>query len=244
MTTSVKPFPLYAVVPAAGVGARMGASLPKQYLTLEGRTLAEHTLQRLLAFAPLSGVVVAVAEGDPWWPRLSLNGMSLHDHPRIRTVTGGASRAESVRAGLQAVLEQAPDAWALVHDMARPLVRLSDIQKLLDGVAEQGGILACPVVDTIKRADPGQCIDATVDRNLIWRALTPQLFPAAALAEALAVPDDAITDEASAMEARGWRPRLVAGNADNIKITVPEDLPLARFYLRRQGQEAGLEESS
>ncbi|KAF0802295.1 4-diphosphocytidyl-2C-methyl-D-erythritol synthase [Alcanivorax xiamenensis] len=235
---------MYAVVPAAGVGARMGASLPKQYLTLEGRTLAEHTLQRLLAFAPLSGVVVAVAEGDPWWPRLSLNGMSLHDHPRIRTVTGGASRAESVRAGLQAVLEQTPDAWALVHDMARPLVRLSDIQKLLDGVAEQGGILACPVVDTIKRADPGQCIDATVDRNLIWRALTPQLFPAAALAEALAVPDDAITDEASAMEARGWRPRLVAGNADNIKITVPEDLPLARFYLRRQGQEAGLEESS
>src|SRR5690606_31457323 len=114
----------------------MGASLPKQYLTLEGRTLAEHTLQRLLAFAPLSGVVVAVAEGDPWWSRLS-----LHDHPRIRTVTGGASRAESVRAGLQAVLEQAPDAWALVHDMARPLVRLSDIQKLIEGVGEQGGIL-------------------------------------------------------------------------------------------------------
>ncbi|MGI9576005.1 2-C-methyl-D-erythritol 4-phosphate cytidylyltransferase [Alloalcanivorax xenomutans] len=239
MTTSVKPFPLYAVVPAAGVGARMGASLPKQYLTLEGRTLAEHTLQRLLAFAPLSGVVVAVAEGDPWWSRLS-----LHDHPRIRTVTGGASRAESVRAGLQAVLEQAPDAWALVHDMARPLVRLSDIQKLIDGVGEQGGILACPVVDTIKRAGPGQCIDATVDRNLIWRALTPQLFPAAALAEALAVPGDAITDEASAMEARGWRPSLVAGNADNIKITVPEDLPLARFYLRRQGLDSGQEESS
>ena len=239
MTTSVKPFPLYAVVPAAGVGARMGASLPKQYLTLEGRTLAEHTLQRLLAFAPLSGVVVAVAEGDPWWSRLS-----LHDHPRIRTVTGGASRAESVRAGLQAVLEQAPDAWALVHDMARPLVRLSDIQKLIEGVGEQGGILACPVVDTIKRAGPGQCIDATVDRNLIWRALTPQLFPAAALAEALAVPDDAITDEASAMEARGGRPSLVAGNADNIKITVPEDLPLARFYLRRQGLDSGQEESS
>ena len=112
------PPPLFAVVPAAGVGARMGAGLPKQYLTLQGRTLAEHTLGRLLAFAPLQAVVVAVADGDPWWPELAVAG-----HPRVTSVTGGASRARSVLAGVAAVLERAPDARVLVHDMARPLVR-------------------------------------------------------------------------------------------------------------------------
>ncbi|MEP4525402.1 MAG: 2-C-methyl-D-erythritol 4-phosphate cytidylyltransferase, partial [Alloalcanivorax venustensis] len=107
------PAPLFAVVPAAGVGARMGAGLPKQYLTLQGRTLAEHTLGRLLAFAPLQAVVVAVADGDPWWPELA-----VARHPRVTSVTGGDSRARSVLAGVAAVLERAPDARVLVHDMA------------------------------------------------------------------------------------------------------------------------------
>lgn len=226
------PGNLFAVVPAAGVGARMGAGLPKQYLSLVGRTLAEHTVSRLLAFAPIRELVVAVAPADPWWPELAVSR-----ERRVRTVTGGANRADSVRAGLAAVLERAPDAWVLVHDMARPLVRLSDIQTLLDAADEQGALLALPVTDTIKQADQDERIAATLERALIWRALTPQLFPARALYEALAGAPGEVTDEASAMEAAGWRPRLVAGRADNIKITVPEDLALARFYLEAQRQE-------
>ncbi|MBM1143380.1 2-C-methyl-D-erythritol 4-phosphate cytidylyltransferase [Alcanivorax sp. ZXX171] len=230
--TPSKPRPLYAVVPAAGVGARMGAALPKQYLTLEGRTVAEHTLTRLLAFAPLRRVVVAVAAGDPWWPELD-----VARHRRVQTVTGGASRAASVRAGVAAVLARDPDAWVMVHDMARPLVRLSDIQALVDGCGEDGAILARRVTDTIKRADGDDRIAATLDRRHIWRALTPQLFPARALHDALGGDLDAITDEASALEATGRHPALVEGRADNIKITLPEDLALARFYLGTQEEE-------
>lgn len=229
--------PLFAVVPAAGVGARMGAGLPKQYLTLQGRTLAEHTLGRLLSFAPIQAVVVAVADADPWWPELA-----VARHPRVATVTGGDSRARSVLAGVAAVLERAPHARVLVHDMARPLVRLSDIQALIDHPDQgDGAILARPVTDTIKQADTDARIRATLDRATIWRALTPQLFDAQrlhdALLGALRADPAAITDEASALEAAGARPALVAGHTDNIKVTVPEDLALARFYLRAQEEE-------
>ncbi len=239
--TARLPRPLYAVVPAAGVGARMGAALPKQYLSLGGRTIAEHTVTRLLAFAPIRQVVVAVAEGDGWWPDLAVRAQH-----RVTTVIGGASRAESVRAGLDAVLEQAPSAWVLVHDMARPLVRLSDIRALLGAVdagnRSSGAILARRVSDTIKRSDGKrsdgeQRIVETLDREHIWRALTPQLFSARELREALAGGGGSLTDEASAMEAAGHHPVLVEGRADNIKITVPEDLALARFYLQRQEEE-------
>lgn len=228
--------PLYAVVPAAGVGERMGAGFPKQYLSLAGKTLAEHTLNRLLSFAPIEKVIVAVSDDDPWWPTLS-----MASHPRVTTVTGGESRARSVRNGVaQALMDGGEDAWVLVHDMARPLVRLSDIQKLLDACDDQGAILALPVVDTIKQAADGH-IDKTLARDTIWRALTPQLFRAAALYEALGEDLTGITDEASAMERQGLHPVLVAGHSDNIKITVPEDLPLARFYLARQFEAEQLE---
>lgn len=222
--------PLYAVVPAAGIGERMGAGFPKQYLSLAGKTLAEHTLNRLLSFAPIDRVLVAVSAQDPWWPTLGVSS-----HPRIATVSGGAARAESVRNGVARALELGGEnAWVLVHDMARPLVRLSDIQNLLDQTDGQGAILALPVVDTIKQADDGNHIAATLDRDCIWRALTPQLFPARALHDALQGDLAGITDEASAMERAGCCPALVAGHSDNIKITVPEDLALARYYLGRQ----------
>lgn len=223
---------LYAVVPAAGVGARMSAGLPKQYLKLDGRTVAEHTVSRLLAFAPIRRVVVAVADGDPWWPTLKVAG-----DERVLAVSGGSSRAASVRAGVAAVLEEDAGAWVLVHDMARPLVRLADIQSLVDGCGDDGAILARPVTDTIKRADARSRIEATLDRRHIWRALTPQLFPARALHDALAGDLDTFTDEASALEAVGGHPALVRGHADNIKITLPEDLALARFYLAAQQRE-------
>ncbi|MDX1803310.1 MAG: 2-C-methyl-D-erythritol 4-phosphate cytidylyltransferase [Alcanivorax sp.] len=226
--------PLYAVVPAAGVGARMGAGLPKQYLTLSGLTLAEHTLKRLLAFAPIEHVIVAVSAEDPWWPTLP-----VASHPRVQAVTGGATRAHSVRAGVERALQLGGEqAWVLVHDMARPLLRWSDIQRLLDQCGPEGAILGRPVVDTIKLADAGPRISETLDRSRIWRALTPQLFPAGALLAALQGDPDSITDEASAMEQQGWQPALVTGHGDNIKVTEPEDLALARFYLQQQQEAA------
>jgi 2-C-methyl-D-erythritol 4-phosphate cytidylyltransferase len=227
---------LYALVPAAGAGSRMAASLPKQYLTLRGSTVAEHTLSRLLAFAPIQQIVVATSASDLWWPQLG-----IAHHKRIRSVLGGDTRAHSVLNGLQALKEVAGERdWVLVHDMARPCVRLSDIELLLRECGPEGAILAAPITDTVKRADH-QHILATVPRQQLWRALTPQLFPLYALHDALASALAAgadITDEASAMERSGVQPKLVAGQPDNIKITLPSDLPLAGFYLDRQKQEA------
>lgn len=227
---------LYALVPAAGSGTRMAASLPKQYLSLRGRTVAEHTLTRLLAYAPIDSIVVATAANDLWWPQLG-----IAHHPRIRSAVGGASRAESVCNGLQTLLQEARQQdWVLVHDMARPCVRLSDIDALVQGCGAEGAVLAAALVDTIKQARHGQ-IECTLPRTALWRALTPQLFTIGALHEALQaallVGTD-ITDEASAMEAQGVQPKLICGHSDNIKITVPADLALAGFYLDRQQQEA------
>lgn len=226
---------LFAVVPAAGSGERMGAGLPKQYLSLRGRTLAEHTLSRLLALGRIERVLVATSPGDVWW-----SGLPQARHPRVETVTGGDSRARSVMNALERLAQYAADTdWVLVHDMARPCVRLSDIENLLRETGPDGAILALPCTDTIKQAQ-GDVIAATLERSAIWRALTPQLFPLGllrdALAGALATGCD-ITDEASALEQAGRRPRLVTGSADNIKVTLPDDLALAAFYLSRQ-QEA------
>ncbi len=226
---------LFAVVPAAGTGTRMGAPLPKQYMTVHGQTVAEHTLSRLLAFAPIETVVVATAQTDLWWPQLS-----IAHHSRVKSALGGASRAASVLSCLQALSSTASDTdWVLVHDMARPCVRLSDIEKLIQGCADQGAILALPVTDTVKRSSAGQ-IAATVQRDHLWRALTPQLFPLGALRDALSAGLSAgaeITDEAAAMEAQGWKPKLVEGSSDNIKLTRSADLPLLRFYLQQQDDE-------
>lgn len=224
---------VFALVPAAGRGARMGAAVPKQYLSLEGRTLAEHTVSRLLACARIERVMVAVAQDDPWW-----SALPVARQRRVSTTTGGAERADSVLRGLQALSSWAnDDDWVLVHDMARPCLRVSDIHRLLDACGEQGAILALPVTDTVKQAGATAQIVATLPRDQIWRALTPQLFPLGALRDALqsaltrGVP---VTDEASAMEACGWQPALVPGQADNIKVTAPEDLALAAFFLAQQ----------
>lgn len=227
---------LYALVPAAGSGTRMAASLPKQYLTLRGCTVAEHTLNRLLSFAPIERIVVCTSASDLWWPQLG-----IAHHPRIRSALGGDSRAQSVLNGLRALAEFCgPRDWVMVHDMARPCVRLSDLDLLLQQCGPEGAILAAPVTDTVKRADQ-QRIVATEPREALWRALTPQLFPVQALAQALEqalAAGVAVTDEAAAMERAGVQPRLVPGHADNIKVTLPEDLPLAGFYLDRQMQES------
>ena len=237
MATASAPA-LWAVVPAAGGGARMRAACPKQYLPLLGRAMLLHTLERLGRYPRLRGLAVGIAADDAYWPTLATEIPNL-----LITYVGGAERAQTVLNGLRALeTYAAPDDWVLVHDAARPCVRHADIDSLLAAVAghADGGLLALPLSDTVKRADHNGCIEETVPRTGLWRALTPQVFRLAALRAALESAMRAgaeITDEASAMEYSGARPRLVHGHADNIKITVPEDLALAELFLREQERE-------
>ncbi len=224
------------VIPAAGSGQRMQADRPKQYLELFGKTILEHTVQRLRQVPELGPVWLALAADDAYF-----TASSLAAQPGIHRVTGGRERADSVLAGLMAIDErQYP--WVLVHDAARPLVQVSDIQKLIKRCLGSGcgGILATPVRDTMKRGMGTQehpQVLQTVERQDLWHALTPQLFPTAQLRQSLqqALQQGvAITDEASALEWAGLPVLLVSGRADNIKITQSEDLQLARFYLEQQ----------
>lgn len=223
---------VWGVVPAAGSGQRMGGGTPKQYLPLAGRTVIEHALAPLVANRRLRGVMVALAAGDRRWPTLPLAA-----DPRLHTCTGGAERCHSVLAALDAVRGLgAPDAWVLVHDAARPCLRAEDVDTLLDaGLGHgAGALLAAPVVDTLKRAGASGEVEATVGRERLWRALTPQLFPLRTLHRALSAALAAgrlVTDEAQAMEWAGHRPLLVRGHGDNIKVTTPDDHEMAAFIL-------------
>ncbi len=224
----------WAVVPAAGVGRRMATNRPKQYLQLGKKTVLEHTLQRLFDAGVFDGVVVALSAEDGYWPDLS-----FHQSDKLHTVVGGNERADSVLAGVTFALNLArPDDWVLVHDAARPCLTTEDIHLLIDALKDDpvGGILALPVHDTLKRIDK-QRISETVDRSQIWRALTPQMFRLGVLNDALVAAMGAkapVTDEASAIEMYGEQPKIVEGRSDNIKITRPEDLSLANYYLEQQ----------
>ncbi|CDT58603.1 2-C-methyl-D-erythritol 4-phosphate cytidylyltransferase [Vibrio coralliirubri] len=219
-----------AVVPAAGVGSRMKADRPKQYLKIHGKTILEHTVEKLLSHPQVAQIVVAISDDDPYYPELALNL-----NPKVIRVSGGSERADSVLSALNYIAEQQLSDWVMVHDAARPCVQLSDIDKLISGAMSHdvGAILAAPVRDTMKRGAQGQ-IEHTVERADLWHALTPQMFRAKplwnALSEALQQ-GASITDEASAFEWKGLSPALVAGRSDNFKITQPEDLALAEFYL-------------
>jgi 2-C-methyl-D-erythritol 4-phosphate cytidylyltransferase len=232
MTTCTLPH-FWALIPAAGVGSRMRADRPKQYLELAGQTILEHTLACFLDHPQLQGVVVSLAPDDPYWPTL----VCAHDS-RVVRAEGGRERADSVLNGLQRLGELgAQDGdWVLVHDAARPNLARSDLDLLLAELADDpvGGLLAVPARDTLKRAGPDGRVLETVDRALIWQAYTPQMFRLGllrrALAQALAA-EVAITDEASAIEWLGQAPRLIEGRADNLKVTRPEDLQgLARLW--------------
>lgn len=217
------------VVPAAGIGSRMGASCPKQYLPLAGKFLIEHTLERLLAHPRIERVVVAIAADDDFFPTLP-----VASHPRLMTTTGGCERADSVLNGLSLVESE----WVLVHDAARPCITHQDIDRLIHaGLAGDGAILGSRVRDTMKRSDAAGYIQKTVDRDQLWHALTPQFFRTTLLRDAIQQGQSQglpITDEASAMELAGWRPLMVEGRADNIKVTRPEDLALAALFLSQQ----------
>jgi 2-C-methyl-D-erythritol 4-phosphate cytidylyltransferase/2-C-methyl-D-erythritol 2,4-cyclodiphosphate synthase len=235
---------VWAIVPAAGRGARFSASTPgsapKQYAALHGATVLEWSLRALLAEPRVHAVVVALAADDVEWPRIAAKIAS----PKIQTTLGGANRQDSVANGLEYLASQAAaDDWVLVHDAARPCLNAADLRALLDAVhtapggagggGGAGAVIAAPIVDTVKRELGGHI--ATVDRAGLWRALTPQVFAFAQLRHALkeaAAAGISVTDEAQAIERMGLHPLLVPGSPFNVKITQATDLSIAAAVLK------------
>jgi 2-C-methyl-D-erythritol 4-phosphate cytidylyltransferase len=219
----------HALVPAAGFGARMGHELPKQYLPLAGQPLIYYALKTLCACPLISTVFVVLAPDDTLFHSFDWSfGAKLQP-----LYCGGNTRAESVLNGLLAS-ELDIDDWVLVHDAARPCLTQAHLDKLIEELRcdETGGILAVPVADTLKRADHHQRIAATEDRAGLWQAQTPQMFRAGLLVEALQRCHH-VTDEASAIEALGLKPKLVLSDNSNFKVTYPQDLLLAEFLLKK-----------
>lgn len=213
--------------------------LPKQYACLGGVRMIHHVLATFIATGRIQGIVVGLAANDRWWEK-----EPAPSNVPVWTYLGGATRAETVRRGLETLIERGEgDSWVLVHDAARPLVRAADIARLIETVnfTPAGGLLARPVVDTLKIATPKATVSRTLDRTNVWRAQTPQLFPIdplwAALAE-IARSGESCTDEAQAMEHAGFAPLLVEGPETNLKITSLDDLELAEAILAARRPES------
>ncbi len=227
----------WAVVPAAGVGKRMNVDIPKQYLEIRGQTLMEHTIQRLLDFPLLEKIVVVLDKDDSYY-----EDIRLLRNPRILLTQGGSERYDSVLNGLKVLSELAAgNDWVMVHDVARPCLRRSDLDWLVQQVKDHpvGGLLGNPVSDTMKRTDVEGRVTETVDRATLWHALTPQMFRIGQLHQALskAIGDQLpVTDEASAIEYSGLQPVMVEGHPDNIKVTRGTDLALASLYIEQQSK--------
>jgi 2-C-methyl-D-erythritol 4-phosphate cytidylyltransferase len=232
---------IWALVPAAGSGKRMGTDLPKQYLPLLGRPVIVHTLQRLASHSRIQNLLIGLSANDTQWPLLVRQKSALAEV--CETYTGGATRAETVLRGLNVLASKAnKEDWVLVHDAVRPCLQNSDIDKLINAVTDctDGALLGAAISDTVKRGDALGRIEQTVPRTGLWRALTPQLFPVQLLTFALAQAvenNEAITDEAMAVERLGKKPCVVAGRSDNIKITLPGDLALAELFIQQQAKE-------
>ena len=217
----------FALIPAAGVGARMAANGPKQYMAIGGKPMLRHTIDAFLASPLIAHIYIVVSPDDG-----QIDGVVP-----ARGVTvlrcGGATRMESIQNGLRLMGEVIGAAdWVLVHDAARPGLNAALIEKLITTIGDDavGGLLALPVVDTVKRA--GAAV-STVSRDGLWLAQTPQMFRYRLLVDALAAATDAsvITDDASAVEALGYSPRLVEGHPRNLKVTLPADIRIAEMYL-------------
>ena len=229
---------VWAVVPAAGSGSRMAAEVPKQYLLVNGIPILEHTLRALLACPDIRGLVVVLDPSD----RRADSVESLSD-PRVFRAAGGSERADSVLSGLHAVAPYArPDDWVLVHDAARPCISVAVLRDLIDHTLERGvgTVLAQASTDTLKRVSSGDRVNETLDRRVIWRAQTPQMFRLGELETALssALTDQLpITDESMAMELSGFPVSIIEGPSTNIKVTLPVDLEFAEIILRRMAEE-------
>jgi 2-C-methyl-D-erythritol 4-phosphate cytidylyltransferase len=225
----------FLVLPAAGSGLRMGAERPKQYLEVNGLPVLQHTLQRLGCMPYFKTIVLVLNVEDPWWPAL-VTRLPRELLEKIQIVGGGAQRCDSVLNGLLALQTVAAETdWVLVHDVVRPCVHPDDVRKLIDALQQEpaGGLLASPVRETLKRDNGASMVQQTVDRSQLWCAATPQMFRYGVLLRALQQARGVapVTDEAEAVERSGHPVRLVAGRADNLKITYPEDLQLAALLL-------------
>jgi len=226
---------VFAIVPAAGQGTRMGDAVPKQYIPIAGKPMMFHSLEALAAVARIDRICVVLSPGDRHWERHDWSGLA-----KVEPVfAGGEHRAQTVTNGLEHLGARiAKDDWVLVHDAARPCVRTELVEQFLDEIGDDpvGGLLAMPLADTLKRGDEGLRVAATVARQNLWRAQTPQMFRHDLLARGLAARPDA-TDESQAVESIGYSsPRLIHGQNTNIKVTFAEDLYLAEMILRRQGR--------
>ena len=230
----------HVVIPCAGTGSRAGVDIPKQYAPLAGVPMVLHTLKAFAAVPGLGHAMLVVSPQD------SLIAQLLTDHPQpafTLTPRGGATRAQSVLGGLRSLQEQGvdPSDWVLVHDAARCLITPRLIQALLAACANDsvGGLLALPLPDTLKASVDGR-VSATLNRSDKWLAQTPQMFRLGSLAQALEQPSEDITDEASAMEAKGFAPLLIEGASFNFKVTYPQDWALAEAVLNDRKQRPGV----
>lgn len=220
----------WAVIPAAGAGKRMQSDIPKQYLQINGKPIIEYTLEVFTKHPDIESVIVAISDTDEYW-----NELPVSRHPKVKTTEGGIERCHSVMNCLDYLSDIADESdWVLVHDAARPCLKSTDIDKLINNVsATDGGLLALPVRDTMKRSNDRH-VSETVSREGLWHALTPQMFRLHNLQLALKAVIDSgelVTDESLAMERAGYRPLLVEGRPDNIKVTHNVDLYLATLYL-------------
>jgi len=225
---------IWVVVPAAGVGKRMGSAVPKQYLMLGQKTVLDHTLGQLISHDLVAGVVLGLGSEDGFW-----SDSIWYEHPQIETYVGGKERSDTVRLGLEFLMhtKQIKDGFVLVHDAARPLVSHASIDSLLLDDHPCGGLLAVISKDTIKQSrvvNEKTVVDKTIDRSFVWQAQTPQKFVISELIDALDFAESqgvTITDESSAMELSGYQPTLIEGDARNFKITLPIDLVIANALL-------------
>lgn len=236
---------LFALVPAAGSGSRLGGEVPKQYLALAGRTVLYHALRPLAEHPRVERVLLVLAPGDR---RFAEADWSEFGERLAPLYCGGATRAASVFNGLLAARDAVSGSdWVLVHDAARPCLGRAELDRLIEAVEddETGGLLAVPVADTVKRANGQARVIGTEPRENLWLAQTPQMFRYRLLVAALRAADPQLaTDEARAIEALGLRPRLVMGDARNIKVTYPEDLALAELILETRAKERAAGEAA
>ena len=222
------------IVPAAGIGKRMQTQTqcPKQYLEIHKRPIIEYTIESLLQCTFVEKIIVVISKNDHYWQKIKTSNAN-----KILVTIGGEERFHSVLNGLDALIDFAADSdWVLVHDAVRPCLQKRDVEKLIQSVNDHpvGGLLALRVRDTIKRNNTSNHVIETINREQLWLAQTPQMFRFGLLKQAIAEAIQKnifITDEASAIEAKGMQPLLVEGNPENIKITQPEDLVLAEKYL-------------
>ncbi len=227
---------IFAIVPAAGQGTRIGDAVPKQYIPVAGKPMMFHSIEALAAVARIACVAVVLSPLDRHWGQ---HDWSLLPDKIEPIFAGGALRAETVSNAIIHLGDRiAPDDWILVHDAARPCVTTELVEQFLDELGDDpiGGLLAIPVADTLKSADENQRVAATIPRLNLWRAQTPQMFRLGVLRKGMAARPDA-TDEAQAVESIGYNaPRLVQGENTNLKVTFAEDLVLAEMILRHQGR--------